>query len=166
MPRGKFASAPIVSLSGGGGYYSFKRLTHEYGQGSDISLEQEEFGVGFAGADHGFIGIIEADIRTVSLDDPGVQFLAALKAPIKEQEARAEAQQGWQGTVANGIRYKGRQEAIAGRTYVLRSISYDRSDILVCFQAVRRDFDGSWILAWKMLKEFETPKLVRTPSAN
>src|ERR1043166_9249147 len=49
MPREKYQSKMLIN--GGGSYYSFSRFTHEYGYGSDISLEQGKLQVGFAGAD-------------------------------------------------------------------------------------------------------------------
>ena len=39
---------------------------------------------------------------------------------------------------------------------MLRSVCYDRWDILVCSKALRKDSDGSIILAWKILREFES----------
>ena len=56
--------------------------------------------------------------------------------------------------------YKSRITAIAGNTYALRSIDYDRSDLLVAFKIVRQD-DDSLTLAWKMLKKYPTPRLER-----
>ena len=47
-------------------------------------------------------------------------------------------------------------------TYLLRSISYSRADILVALQVVRKDSDGSMIIAWKLLKSFATPEVART----
>jgi hypothetical protein len=57
-----------LTIRGGGAYYSFTRLTHEYGLGSDIELQpvptndfvappiaEYDFLTGFAGADYGFI---------------------------------------------------------------------------------------------------------------
>src|SRR5690349_8887524 len=47
LPREKFNGK--LMMNGGGAYYSFVRLTNEYGYGSDVSLEQNQFLVGFAG---------------------------------------------------------------------------------------------------------------------
>src|SRR5690349_10760219 len=49
LPREKFNGK--LMMNGGGAYYSFVRLTNEYGYGSDIGLEQDHLSVGFAGAD-------------------------------------------------------------------------------------------------------------------
>ena len=45
----------------------------------------------------------------------------------------------------------------AGATYVLRSINYSYSDVLVAFKIVRQDIDGSLIIAWKLLNKFPKP---------
>src|SRR5437870_415951 len=38
-----------LTMRGAGAYYSFARLTHEYGYGSDLELQGGYFSVGFAG---------------------------------------------------------------------------------------------------------------------
>jgi hypothetical protein len=162
LPREEYDKPEKMTIRGGGAYYSFTRLTHEYGYGSDIELSRDEFSVGFAGADYGFMGMLEGgDINSVTIEHPAVQYLLSLKVPVKLEEARIEKGRRGEGITAGGIQYKGRLKALAGKTYVLRSINYDDSDILVCFQTLRKDVDGSWILVWKMLKEFDKPKLER-----
>lgn len=49
-----------------------------------------------------------------------------------------------------------------GYTYLLRSIGYEHSDVLVAFKVLRKDFDGSVVLQWKMLKQYPIPHLERT----
>lgn len=162
LPREIFDKPEKSTVRGGGAYYSFTRKTHEYGYGSDISLEQEMLSVGFAGADYGAIGIIpEGDIDSVTLEHPTSKAIASLKTPSKLADARVMQRQTSQGGLANGIQISSRVRSIVGRTYVLRSVNYDNYDILVAFQLARRDSDGSYILAWKMLKEFDKPFLER-----
>jgi hypothetical protein len=48
-----------------------------------------------------------------------------------------------------------------GATYILRSIDYSESDVLVAFRVVRRDTDGSVIIAWKLLRKYAVPQLAR-----
>ncbi len=60
-----------------------------------------------------------------------------------------------------GYVYKSSLPSMTNRTYILRSISYNRFDVLVAFRVVRQDADGSVILVWKRLKEFPTPILER-----
>ena len=51
LPREASDGQDKLTVRGGGAYYSFSRLTHEYGYGSDIEFANGEFSVGFAGAD-------------------------------------------------------------------------------------------------------------------
>lgn len=160
LPREKYDSK--LSMRGGGAYYSFSRLTHEYGYGSDISLEQGNLSVGFAGADYGMIAKLgDVRIEDVTLENPIVQYLAQHKPPTTEPEARIEQRRNSEETMKKDAVYKRHLTAIAGNTYVVRSINYGTSDVLVAFKIVRQDDDDSLILAWKMLKKYPTPRLER-----
>jgi hypothetical protein len=162
MPREVFDKPEKMTVRGGGAYYSFTRLTHEYGYGSDIELSRDEFSVGFAGANYGMIAVLsDATVDSVTLGHPAAQYLAAHKPPFKLADARVEQRRTSEGIIENGFSYRRRAPAVVGQTYILRSIGYDTSDVLVCFQALRKDEDGSWILAWRLLREYEKPKLER-----
>jgi len=161
LPREKWDGK--LSTRGGGAYYSFKRLTHEYGHGSDISLEQDSLSVGFAGANFGFMADIgDVPIETVTADAEAVQWMASFKTPSPEPDARKV-----QARLANGgfkegeMSYQHRLPVNVGSTYVLRSVNYETSDVLVAFRVVRKDADGSVVLLWKMLQEFPKPTLAR-----
>jgi hypothetical protein len=47
--------------------------------------------------------------------------------------------------------------AQANTTYALRSVCYERSDLLAVFRVLRFDSDGSVILVWKQLSSFAVP---------
>src|SRR5688572_5987538 len=51
--RGSYRKEKELKIPGGGAYYSFANLTHAYGRGSDIELQNNNLSVGFAGADYG-----------------------------------------------------------------------------------------------------------------
>lgn len=51
-----------------------------------------------------------------------------------------------------------------GYSYLLRSIGYEHSDVLVAFKVLRKDFDGSVVLQWKLLKQYPAPHLDRSPA--
>ena len=168
LPREKFDGK--LMMRGGGAYYSFTKLANDYGYGSDIQLEQNFFSVGFAGADWGYLAKLgDVPLQAVALDHSGVQFLATLEAATRESAARAQHRAGWlPGLTVNGWTYTSRVPAILDTTYVLRSVDYGESDVLVAFRVVRQDADGSLTLLWKMLKKFPTPQLEReaSPAAN
>ena len=162
MPRLGGEHQSKLSVRGGGAYYSFSRLTHEYGYGSDIQLENGSFSVGFAGADHGWLAIVgNVPLESVNLETPEVAFLSSMVTPSRMPQAREQQQRSSYGVEQEGIIYKRTVGATVGFTYLLRSINYDTSDVLVAFRVVRRDNDGSLILLWKMLRQFPGPTLVR-----
>lgn len=160
MPRDEKYRKQLPT-NGGGAYYSFSRLTHEYGYGSDLSLEQEHFSVGFAGASFGYILMLgDAPLEEVAAETDGVQFLAALSSPSKEPDARAQQHHAHKGVNHGNFAYRARVPMKVGATYVVRSVSYNDADTLVAFRVVRQDTDGSVILLWKMLKKFSKPQLI------
>jgi hypothetical protein len=169
LPREKYDETPnkmTLTVRGGGAYYSFDRLTHAYGYGSDIELQQGYLSVGFAGCDYGIIlkaGAISLD--EVSVEHPSAFFLAAYKPATTEPQARVEQRRFGSGDTIDGIKYGERVKAEVGAAYVLRSINYDDSDILVALKVVRQDTDGSLIIAWKLLQKFPKPTLARNIAA-
>jgi hypothetical protein len=153
-----------LAISGGGAYYSFARSTHEYGHGSDIALEQGELSVGFAGADYGLLlNLGDISLDQVVSDHVATRALLDYTPPIKEAEVRGEKRKLWQGIELSGFNFKSRVPAKLSNTYLLRSVSIDRSDTLIAFRVVRKDSDGSLILVFKMLKKFPVPKMERAP---
>jgi len=160
LPREKYREK--LTLREGGAYYSFTRLSNSYDRDPQISLERDTLRTGFAGADFGFLASLgDIPIETVGLDHKGVQYLAAFATPSVEPEAREQYRRNGTGFTTAGYVYKSSLPSMANRTYILRSISYDRFDVLVAFRVVRQDSDGSVILVWKKLKEFPTPILER-----
>lgn len=155
-------SGKTLSIRGGGAYYSFQRLTHEYGYGSDIQLEDGQLSVGFAGASYGMLlNLGDVSIDEITLEHPRVTYLASYDPPKQEVNARSEARQFGKGISAGDKQYSNRVPAVVNNTYLLRSIDYSRSDVLVVFRVIRKDTDGSVVLAWRMLKKYPVPTLAR-----
>jgi hypothetical protein len=155
-----------LTIRGGGAYYSFTRLTHEYGYGSDLSLDSGYLSVGFAGADYGLlIELGDVSLDEITSDYPAALSLADYAAATDEPQARTEHHSIQVGRILDGATYKTRVPAKIGTTFLLRSIVYDSSDVLVAFRTVRKDTDGSVIIAWKLLKKFSKPQLARAVQA-
>jgi hypothetical protein len=168
LPRQKFDSdvykenQKSLTLRGGGAFYSFNRLTHEYGAGSDLALDQGQFSVGFAGADYGFMtNLGDLPLENVSIETPAAILFAAYKAAREEPLARTEYRRLPAGAELQGVPIKSRTPMRLNSTYLLRSVNYLNSDVLVAFRVVRIDTDGSAIILWKLLSKFETPKFNR-----
>ncbi|MFL6286121.1 MAG: hypothetical protein ACJ74Q_23520 [Pyrinomonadaceae bacterium] len=152
-----------LSIRGGGAYYSFTSRTHEYGNGSDVKLEQNYFSVGFAGANFGFmLNVGDAPLETLSDEAEAVRFMASYETPSPLPDARKAQRQFADGGAQSGQwTYMDRLPVVVGGTYVLRSVNYDTSDVLVAFHVVRKDSDGSVVLLWKLLKRYPKPSLER-----
>jgi hypothetical protein len=165
-----------LEMRGGGSFFSFHYCAHPYGYGSDISLERGQFSVGFAGVDYGMftdLGLMPLD--QIYVDDPRAGFMLSYVPPLTLADATAEGRKLYrtvhdseglhQGVFVDGVNYRRRIPAEVDHTYLLRSIVYDRSDVLVALKVVRTDDDGSVTIAWKLLKEFPVPKLKRDNQA-
>lgn len=156
LPRDKYDGK--LSVRGGGAYYSFTRETNEYGQGSDIELSQGRFSVGFAGYDFGFISLIgDIPLESVTMEHPAIEFLNKYIPPTKEPEIRQQQRQSSNGFRQAEYTYTRGVAAMPNTTYLLRSIDYSGTDILVTFRVVKRDADGSLVIIWKKLKTFPAP---------
>lgn len=163
LPREKFEGK--LGVRGGGAYYSFAHLVHEYRYGSDLSLEQGRFTTGFAGADFGFIfDLGEMPLEDVTADVEPVRFLASFSAPAAEPEARKIQRRLHDGYQHGWFVYRERVPAVVGHTYVVRSVHYRLSDMLVAFSVVREDeATGGVVLLWRLLKKFPATDLVKQP---
>lgn len=146
-----------VSIRGGGSYYSFARRTHEYGKGSDLQLERGSLSVGFAGCDFGYIQSLgNVPLDSVRLGLSSINYLETFMPARSEPSIRVQQRAALDGTQVIGSQTFSASvdRARVENTYVVRSISFGDSDVLVAFRIIRRDTDGSLILAWKKLKTF------------
>jgi len=160
LPREKYEN--VMPTRGGDAYYSFTSLSNEYGATSDLELQQGNLSVGFAGANFGLLTMLgDVALDDVTLTHPAVEYLSALTPPARLSEARTEQRRASDGFTVNELSYKDRLPARVNKTYLLRSINYEASDVLVAFRVVRRDTDGSLVIAWKTLKKFSIPHLER-----
>ena len=164
LPRERYDDHVIknkqtIAMRGGGAYYSFKRLTHEYGFGSDIQLSLGELSVGFAGADYGMmVKLGDIAIEDITADLPAARTLLEYTPAKTEADARVEYRKFQTGGEVQGFVFKSRLPLEINTTYLLRSINYRDSDIVVGFRVVRKDTDDSVIMAYKVLKDFSAPK--------
>ncbi|HKY43238.1 MAG TPA: hypothetical protein VJM50_09100 [Pyrinomonadaceae bacterium] len=158
-----------VPVRGGGAYFSFHYRSHEYGYGSDISYERGQLQVGFAGADYGMLTDLgDTPLESISAEDPRASFLLNYKPPQKEKDARSEktrfglirTPRGSSGVTIDGVPYQRRVNAVVNHTYLLRSIVYRTSDVLVALRIVSIGEDGGLTIAWKILKEYRPTKLI------
>ena len=151
----------LFNVRGGGAYYSFTKQSHSYDDIPQISLEQNYLKVGFYGASYGFLTDLgEIGLAAINEDNKAVDFLKNYRPPLEEPKARIEQTKA-RDFEAENIGYKNRLNAIVGHTYLVRAVSYDEADVLVALKIYRQDKDGSLIIFWKLLENFEKPKLLR-----
>jgi len=184
-----------VKINGGGAYYSFAFLTHEYGFGSDLELSTtyrfkgrsqsdddsasdskasttasslvrlpvwHELSVGFAGYDYGMMTRVDdVALEDITTNDARVRFMLGYRPPRTGPDARREASDFREGRLVDLQLYRSREPIQLNTTYLLRSISYGESDVLVAFCVVRQDPDASVTIAWKLLKRFDPVNLKR-----
>lgn len=151
-----------VTMRGGGAFYSFKDRTHEYINSTDLSLERGYLSTGFAGANYGMLASLgDVALESVGLDGSAALAFAQHTPAPDEPHARIEQRRTSEGASLNGINYKNRLIRQLNSTYLLRSVNYSASDLLVAFRVVRIEDDDSLIILWKLLKKYPTPYLAR-----
>jgi hypothetical protein len=163
-----------LSIRGGGAYYSFARLTHEYGAGHDIELKPVRHPNDYVPppiaeyyflTGHGFIAVLgNVPLEKVTLEHKGVKFLAEYNPPSTIAEFSAEQRRTRRGIDKNGYGYNRTAPVTVNYTYALRSINYGQSDLLIVFRVVRKEINGSLVILWKTLKEFPRPEPFRAAS--
>jgi hypothetical protein len=158
-PRENFGNDPD-SLRGGA-YYSFGGITHSPASGSDLELFNHALSVGFVGADFGMLTFVDRPLEQIAWGDPDLRYISAYKPPTAEGDARLEHRLFRLGVTNDGQLYRSRLPVVVNSTYLLRSVRYGRSDVLVAFRIVSKETDGSVIILWKLLKQYPTPKLAR-----
>lgn len=161
LPRDMFAfNDNELKVRGGGAYYSFTNKSHSYNAVPQIGLEKGKLSVGFYGTNYGFFKDLgNVDLTSVNDAQKEVVHLARYTPPLYEPDIRKEAQ-GSDDYLVEGINYRRRVDAVTGHTYVLRAINFREADTLVAFNIQRINDDGSMVILWKPIREFEVPKLL------
>ncbi len=152
----------VVTIPGGGAFYSFIERTNDYVNSTAIGLEQGQLTTIMAGGNYSMlVNIGDVPLESVSLETNAAQVLAQHTPVDDEPHARIEQRKSMQGASIGGVTYKERQPAKVNTTFVLRSINYSTSDVLVAFRVVRIDNDDSVTIVWKLLKKYPTPYMAR-----
>ncbi len=149
----------------GGPFFSFASRTHSLGLGSDIAFNHDKISAGFGGVNYGMLTSLgDIPLEAITLSDARLKSVAAF-LPSKTQAVAQEMYTrltSSAGMTFDGRVYRNELPAQSNSTYLVRSIVDRQSDVLVAFRLVRKDHDGSVIIAWKLLKQYPTPKLKRT----
>ncbi|MBS1788715.1 MAG: hypothetical protein JST85_13390 [Acidobacteria bacterium] len=183
LPRKEKKSQMIVSAEKpevyipsryGGASYSFSTRKNDDDFCEEIILDNDiykypslpgtAFWVGGGGADIGLITKLgNVDLNDIILERKESQFLANIIPPVQEPVAREYQKMTFTGFYIDGVFYKRMTQAEENTTYLLRSIRYDRADVLVAFRTIRKESDGSFVILWKMLEKNPIPVLKKRP---
>ncbi len=158
LPRETYDNKGMFSIRGGGAYYSFYYKIPDAGYGTDIGFQLNNFEI----ASTSGCGLM-TDLGEVSLNEITKEISSAASL-VNYQNTKDSnlCLKDFYPIGAGGLKldetvFKTQLPAITGHTYLVRSIVYDRYDILAAFQVRRRDADGSLVIFWKQLEQFETP---------
>jgi hypothetical protein len=151
--------------------YSFTKTKHglslqgyvDPGLGwAEIKFEADMLTAGFTRSSVGLLlSLGDVPLQTITETTPGVSVMAEFHGPRDHQEERHYVLACREGFELNGFVYRSSLPARVNNTYVLRSISNKRADILVALRIVREDENGSLTLLWKKLKVNPKPSWKR-----
>ena len=168
LPREAFNdSQEVLLLNGGGSYYSFTRRTHEYNEGADIVLRRGLFSAGIVDDNFGILANLgQIPVSQITVESPQTKFLISYQPPENGRDYNffrpVNGSIFSKGVISDGRTYNRTVSVEVNSAYLLRSINYNsNSDILVAFQVVKKDFDGSILLVWRRLQEFPKPLRIR-----
>lgn len=169
LPRGMFEGPwnaykdeeNPLGIREGGAYYSFSTGSHSYNRIPQIGLEKGMFAAGgFYGANYGFmIDLGAIDLQDASIESEALRFLYDYVPPRLEVDIRKEQRKSHQ-YETGGVKFSGRLAAAEGHSYLLRAISFGEADKLVAFRVHRIESNGSAIIVYKTLKDYDTPILL------
>lgn len=151
----------LPRIPGRGAFFSFKSENHEAKAYSDLTLNNNEFRVGFADRSVGTISTLgDVPLDSLSLQSSAVAPLLLL-APARTLDEMLMLYERSRVVLASGhYPYGTASPAQPNMTYVMRSTIYKPNgrkpfDVIVAFRVTRRDTDGSVTILWKRLR---TPK--------
>jgi hypothetical protein len=151
----------LPRIPGRGAFFSFKSENHETKAQSDLTLNNNEFRVGFADKAVGTITLLgDVPLDSLNLQSSAVAPLLLL-TPARTLDEMMVLYERSRAVLASGhYAYGTASPAQPNMTYVLRSTTYKPNgrkpfDVMVAFRVTRQDSDGSVTILWKHLR---TPK--------
>ncbi|MEP6787884.1 MAG: hypothetical protein ABJB40_05600, partial [Acidobacteriota bacterium] len=124
------------------------------------------------------VNIGDVSLADVTKKTNGVDFVFSFIPKVDRTDAAGQNTLFANGVKAGGFDYEKRLPAVEGNTYILRSIAYNgdatvtdrgftyneldldkRGDVIVAFKVIKRDFNGTITVLWKILQLKESPAL-------
>jgi hypothetical protein len=148
--------------------YSFSREKHGNGLHgyvdprlgwAELRLLNGRFVTGVTGESLGvLVALGNVPLETVTPDTYGVTGLTNIIPPADYYEAASLSRRNRAGFALERFRYGSSLPVSSNMTYVLRSTSNKRADVLVGFRVVRLNENGSITLIWRKLKVYPKPR--------
>lgn len=126
-------------------YYFAPRIEFKKGL---LEFVKEEKNLGF------IANIGGTSFETIDEQSREVIALAKYQPPNTFKDAKSEY-------VSNNLTFRNSVSVEAGTTYLARVLRYGAGDAIFALKVHRKDTDGSLIIFWKLLEEFEKPMLER-----
>lgn len=175
FPPGRRRVVSVADLASGrrpgfGGYaslYSFSKEKHGNGLHgyvdprlgwAELRLLNNRFVTGFTGESLGvLVALGDVPLETVTPGTFGVTGLTNILPPTDFFEAASLSRRNRAGFVLEKFKYGSSLPVAENMTYVLRSTSNKRADVLVGLRVIRIDENGSVTLLWRKLKSYPKP---------
>jgi hypothetical protein len=131
---------------------------------AELRLLSGRFIAGFTGESLGvLVALGDVPLETITADTFGVTGLTNIIPPADYLEATSLSRRNRAGFEMERFRYGSSLPVVPDTTYVLRSTSNKRADLLVAFRVVRLDEGDGVTLLWRKLKSYPKPSWKRRP---
>jgi hypothetical protein len=125
---------------------------------AELRLGDRRFFTGFTGDSLGvLVSLGDTPLEAVTPESDGVIGLTNIVPPADYLEASSLSRRNRAGFEMDKFNYGSSLPVAASTTYVLRSTSNKRADLLVGFRVLRVDSDGSVTILWRKLKNYPKP---------
>ncbi len=168
---GELATGRRPGFGGYASLYSFSKEKHGNGLNgyvdprlgwAELRLLNGRFVTGFTGESLGvLVALGDVDLNSVTPENYGVTGLANIIPPADFFEAATLSRRNRAGFALERFRYGSSLPVADNTTYVLRSTSNKRADVLVAFRVIRVEENGSVTLVWRKLKVYPKPSWKR-----
>ena len=175
-PGGKICDS--FSMPGGGSAYSFRRNDYQFWRLADLLYDGKSF-LAFGQMSQGFLlNIGDVPLNDLTRNTKGLDFVFAFVPENTVAGSERQHKQFVDGLLVDDRLYKKFLPAVENNTYILRSVAFKgvaareergfkfnelefdkREDVIVAFRVVRKDFNATATLLWKILRSKPSPVL-------
>jgi hypothetical protein len=151
--------------------YSFSKQKHGNGLNgfvdprlgwAELRLREARLFTGFTGESLGvLVALGNFPLEAVTPQTAGVTGLTNIIPPADYLEASSLSRRNRAGFEMDKFRYGSSLPVATDTTYVMRSTSNRRADVLIAFRVIRLAADGSATIVWRKLKSYPKPEWKR-----